>query len=136
MKALKFPATEYSPEIDFDPVNHKFLISGYSRPENVRTFYYPVLEWIDNYGKEVLASSNKADFEKKPINLTLKMNYFNSSSAKFLLDVIVEVHKFHLAGYNIVINWFYDEGDDDMLETGEDLSDMVDFPFNFIENNN
>ncbi len=61
------------------------------------------------------------------------MNYFNSSSAKFILDVIVEVHKFHLDGYSIKIDWYFDEGDDDMLETGEDLSDMVDFPFNFIE---
>ena len=61
------------------------------------------------------------------------MNYFNSSSAKFLLDVIVEVHKYHLEGFNVKINWYYDEGDDDMLETGEDLSDMIDFPFSFIE---
>lgn len=133
MEALNYDATDYSPAISFDHVNHNLEIAGYSRPENVRTFYYPVIEWLENYRSEVLEHSDKSIFENNPINLTLKMNYFNSSSAKFLLDVIVEVHKFHLDGYNIKINWYFDEGDDDMLETGEDLSDMVDFPFSFIE---
>ena len=133
MKALQFPATDYSPEINFDPDNHTLTIAGYSRPENVRTFYYPVLEWLESYHQEVLNKTDKSVFTEKPINLTMKMNYFNSSSAKFLLDVIVEVHKYHLEGYNVKINWYYDEGDDDMLETGEDLSDMIDFPFSFIE---
>ncbi len=133
MEPINYEATEYSPAIKFDPVNHKLEISGYSRPENVRTFYYPVLEWLENYQKEILENTDKSEFENNPISLILKMNYFNSSSAKFLLDVIVEVHKYYLDGYNIKIDWYYDEGDDDMLETGEDLSDMVDFPFTFIE---
>ena len=133
MKALQFPPTDYSPEINFDPEKNTLLIAGYSRPENVRTFYYPVLEWLENYRAEVVKNVEKSALEDNPITLTLKMNYFNSSSAKFLLDVIVEVHKFHLEGYPVKITWYYDEGDDDMLETGEDLSDMVDFPFEFIE---
>ena len=133
MEALMYDATDYSPAISFDHVSHKLEIAGYSRPENVRTFYYPVLEWLEKYKSEVLDNSDKSNFESSPISLALKMNYFNSSSAKFLLDVIVEVHKFHLDGFNVKIDWYFDEGDDDMLETGEDLSDMVDFPFNFIE---
>jgi len=33
----------------------------------------------------------------------------------------------------IVINWYYEEGDEDILEQGEHISSVVSIPFNFIE---
>jgi len=32
-----------------------------------------------------------------------------------------------------VVNWYYEEGDEDILEKGEFLSDELNVPFNFIE---
>ena len=30
------------------------------------------------------------------------------------------------------VNWYFDDGDDDMKEVGEDFSEMITFPFSFI----
>lgn len=52
------------------------------------------------------------------------MTYFNSASSKFLLDILFEFMKFHSKGNSIEINWFYDEDDDEILESGEEIADM------------
>ena len=60
------------------------------------------------------------------------MTYFNSASSKFLLDILLEFMKFHSKGNSIEINWFYDEDDDEILESGEEIADMINYSFNFI----
>ena len=37
------------------------------------------------------------------------------------------------SGKELVVNWFFEEGDDDMMEAGEDYCDLLDLEFNFIE---
>lgn len=129
MKALSIIPTDTTPKIFFDPENNNFEISGHSRPEDVRTFYRPVLKWIKEFAIEL---SSIAEKPSEPLSFNFIMEYFNSSSAKFLLDVIVEINKIHNNGNDVHINWRYEEGDDDMREVGEDLSDMVDFTFKYI----
>ena len=40
--------------------------------------------------------------------------------------------KFHSKGNKVDINWYYEEGDDEIQESGEEMSDMIGYPFNFI----
>ncbi|MDP4266629.1 MAG: DUF1987 domain-containing protein [Bacteroidota bacterium] len=129
MDSLNIEATDISPKILFDIKNNVFDIIGKSRPENVRAFYQPVLNWLDKFEVEIISKSNEALANKLIINLVFE--YFNSSSAKFIFDIISKIHKFNNKGIIIEINWFYDEGDDEMLEAGEELSKMIAFPFNF-----
>lgn len=134
MEILRIEATDVSPGILFDPDNHTFLIDGISRPEDVRTFYYPVLEWCHTFNKEYV-DTGKVSFDKKnPLKLTVRLKYFNSSSAKFLYDIFVSIGELSKKGQNVEIFWHYDEGDDDMLEAGEEMSDIAEVPFVFIEN--
>ncbi|MCB0395617.1 MAG: SiaC family regulatory phosphoprotein [Flavobacteriales bacterium] len=49
MEALRIPATESSPAITLDPEKGTYEIIGESRPEDVRKFYEPILEWLDKY---------------------------------------------------------------------------------------
>jgi hypothetical protein len=35
-------------------------------------------------------------------------------------------------GVNVKIYWYFDEGDEDMMEVGEDFSEMIDVPFKMI----
>jgi hypothetical protein len=32
-----------------------------------------------------------------------------------------------------IINWYFDEGDEDILEKGENISSNLDIPFSYIE---
>ncbi|MGD9976468.1 MAG: DUF1987 domain-containing protein [Bacteroidales bacterium] len=134
MNSLKIEQTNASPLINFDLESRMFLISGYSRPENVRDFYYPIVEWLDNFKTEQVAAKQAGE-NIPPLNFDFKFIYFNSSSAKFLYDIIILLDEMQRAGINVAINWHYDKDDDGLREAGEELSDMAQITFRFIENN-
>jgi hypothetical protein len=130
MEPLYIEPTEFTPRVYFDPENSVFEISGFSRPENVIGFYRPILKWLDDYNDNVLAKN--LDYNKSNLTINLKMTYFNSASSKFLLDILLEFMKFHSKGNEVEINWYYEDGDDEIQESGEEISDMLGYPFNFI----
>jgi len=130
MEPLHIEPTEFTPRVNFDPNKSLFEISGFSRPENVIGFYKPILKWLEDYNDIVL--SQNTDFSKSLLTLNLKMTYFNSASSKFLLDILLEFMKFMSKGNEVEVNWYYEEGDDEIFESGEEISDMLGYNFNFI----
>lgn len=130
MESLYIEPTEFTPRIFFDIENGTFELSGFSRPENVIGFYKPILKWLEDYNDNVL--SKNINFDKSILTLNLKMTYFNSASSKFLLDVMLEFMKFMSKGNKVEVNWYYEEGDDEILESGEEIADMLGYNFNFI----
>ena len=62
-------------------------------------------------------------------------SYFNSASSKFLLDVLLEFMKFKSKGNEVEVNWYYEDGDEEIQESGEEMSDMIGYPFKFISYN-
>ncbi|OFX80150.1 MAG: hypothetical protein A2X12_01845 [Bacteroidetes bacterium GWE2_29_8] len=124
MNTLRIESTEISPKIVYDANKYHFEIIGESRPENVREFYDPVIEWMDNFINEI-------NIEKE-LNFDFKLEYFNSSSAKYILDILYKLTEYNAKGLIITINWYYEDGDDDMLEAGQEMSRMVSFKFNYV----
>ncbi|MES2140323.1 MAG: DUF1987 domain-containing protein [Bacteroidota bacterium] len=131
MDSLIIEATEDSPKIIFDTVSNRFMISGESRPENAGKFYTPVINWIVNY--EETLSARKQAKDDAVLVFIFKLDYFNSTSAKYIMDVLLIIKKFVDQGYNINIEWHFDKRDDDMLDAGNEFSDTVDLKFDFIE---
>jgi SiaC family regulatory phosphoprotein len=131
MENYKVEATENTPLIELDHNNHTLLFQGDSRPENVQQFYSHVIEWLDNYGKHLyfLKDLNNASIK---IDCNFKFEYFNSSSAKYIMDIITMLSKFD-NGVTLNINWYYEEMDEDMQEAGEEFEDMMGVKFNFIQ---
>lgn len=132
MKPLSISATAVSPAVKFDPKNRIFEMSGYSRPENVRDFYFPLVQWIEDYKNE-LVRSNTTISTKDPISFKFKFVYFNSSSAKFIYDIVILLNEFSRVNLPVKIYWYYDEDDDELREAGEELSEMANVPFLYIE---
>lgn len=130
MEPLHIEPTEFTPRVHFDPNTSLFEISGFSRPENVIGFYKPILKWLEDYNEKVL--SQNTDFNKSLLTLNLRMTYFNSASSKFLLDTLLEFMKFMSKGNKVEVNWYYEEGDDEIFESGEEISDMLGYNFQFI----
>jgi len=130
MEPLYIEPSEFTPRVFFDPENSVFEISGFSRPENTVGFYKPLIKWLEDYEDNVLAKNT--NFNKSNLVLNLKLTYFNSSSSKFLMDILMVFMKFHSKGNAVEINWYYDEDDDEIFESGEEISEMINFPFNFI----
>lgn len=130
MEPLYIEPTDFTPRVLFDPANSVFEISGFSRPENVVGFYKPIIKWLEEFDEKVL--SQNTEYNTSNLIINLKLTYFNSASSKFLLDVLLMFMKFHSKGNTVEVNWYYDEDDDEIFESGEEISEMISFPFNFI----
>ena len=69
----------------------------------------------------------------KTIRVDLSFMYFNTSSSKCLFDLFKTLKQLKKNGKDVEINWYYEEDDDDMMETGEDFADLLGLDFNFVE---
>jgi hypothetical protein len=129
MRKLIIDQTPSSPKVILDPENKIFQISGESRPPDVREFYDQILSWLDDFSLHLIRSDEK----EYPFEFNLDFEYFNSSSAKIILDICKVLAGLRLKGNNIIVNWHFEKDDNDMLEVGREMSKIVKFPFEFIE---
>ena len=132
MEILNLKSTHLTPDIWFSPGDNDFSIRGMSAPEDVRALYYPVIEWIEKFNGEIVRGDYKIFNETNPLTLKIDLNYFNSASAKFLLDILLELKKTSETGTPVVIEWYYEEDDIDMKEAGEDMSELVEMTLKYI----
>lgn len=135
MEALTIVATDNTPKIVFDHVNSSFEISGESRPEDVRKFYKPVLQWLDNYNSYLYwLAENYPKAEKKKVFFNFKFDYFNSSSAKYIMDIMHKLNEIqnNCKNVSIDINWYHETLDEDMMEAGEEFRNITNLPFKFL----
>lgn len=130
MKELNIESTTHSPKVTFESSTLRFEISGESRPENASVFYKPILEWLKDL--EAILSEDSEQV-KTPIEFNFIFEYFNSTSAKFILDFCKKLGQLHSQGKQIIVNWHYEEDDADMLEVGQEMSRMSNIPFEYIE---
>ncbi len=109
-----------TPSIIFTSENGILEIKGKSIPENSLEFYKPVYEWLDNYAQ---SPATNTEFR-------VRLEYFNTSSSKCLLDIFRKLESIHTLGKSkVVVCWFYDADDEDMMEAGEDYQAIVKVPF-------
>lgn len=120
----KFFKTEQSPKTPFIECNSETGIcqlKGKSIPENSVLFYKPLFEWLDNYSQAPASDTT----------LNLQLDYFNTSSAKILADLFKKLENLQNSNKSkVLINWHYNEEDDDMLEAGEDYKSICKVTFN------
>jgi hypothetical protein len=122
MDPIMIVGTQKTPTVNFN-TNGKIEIKGRSIPENSIEFYKPLVDWLDAYSS-------------KPQPLTevnVQLEYFNTSSSKCILDVFKKLEAISKSGHNVVVNWYYEEDDEDMLEAGEDYQSIIKIPFKMIE---
>ncbi len=120
MEDIKIEGTPKTPQVTFEAGKGILEIRGRSIPENSIEFYKPLMDWIEAYAR--------ASKDKTTVNIQLE--YFNTSSSKCILDLF---KKLEAINNEIVINWYYEEEDEDMLEAGEDYDAIINIPFKMIE---
>lgn len=120
---IKYTAspTKRTPRIILEP--GRILIIGRSIPENPGKFYRPVYDWINHY---VSVNGHKTMIE-------LGFEYINTSSTKWIYNIIKQIAGMENLAENVKIVWYYDRGDDDMCELGFILRSLVDCPFFVVE---
>lgn len=130
MYNFEIEATEKTPGVIINPGQQYFEIRGNSRPENVREFYAPIIKKIDDF---FLTENSSSEASSKPYEFNFRLGYFNSSTAKFISDILLKAAEYSDEGYPIAVKWHYEEGDEDMKEAGEDFSEMLSFDFDYVK---
>ena len=122
MEGFYMRPTRVTPSVYFKPDVGILDMRGKSSPENPLKFF----EFLN---------SNLRRFEKarfKDLSVNMAFDYFNTSSSKCIFNMFRILDGMHHNGVNIKVNWYYERDDEDMFESGEDLSFFFDFRFNFV----
>ena len=131
MDNLIIPGTDFTPSVAFLAETGQLEFSGISRPEDVAGFYEDVLRWLNEFEEEVFRSDHKYGMDE--FLFSFKMSYFNSASSKYFLQMLRSLKNIVNKGIPIRIEWHFEEGDEKMMEDGEDLAEAVDLEFEYIE---
>jgi len=124
MEALRISPTKNTPEIILNPEGI-IRIKGRSIHENVTEFFAPVEDWITGY---IIGPAEVTCVD-------LNLEYFNSASAKVFIHLLQKITYVALKDKKYIINWYYEDGDEDIFERGEYFASVLDVPFNFIKIN-
>ncbi len=122
MKSISISSTKITPEVDFNADTGVLTVKGRSLPEQAYGLYKPIIEWLDNY---VEAPKSKTVFN-------INLEYFNSSSNKYILLMLKKLDNLFLGGNSVEVNWFYDEDDEDSYETVSEYKEVLNLPINII----
>jgi hypothetical protein len=97
---------------------------GKSYPENPVEFYEPLFEWLHQLKKE----------SPPVINMTVRLDYFNTSSSKLVLMLFKNLQDIYLSNKSRVkVIWLYNKNDEDQFESGVDYQSVLEIPFELVE---
>jgi len=123
LNPLIIEQTDISPKVILDDGQQIFLFEGESRPESASKFFRPIITWLEEY-KNVLYWQ-KNHYSKNPsMTVQFRLNYFNSTSAKFIGDILTLLNSFCKEGYDVHVRWFYQPEDVDMKESAEEYMQL------------
>ncbi len=122
MEKIVIEPTSETPKVVLDKENGVFEFSGNSFPEDVITFFSPILSWFEEYTNTPNARTE----------VIFNLEYYNTSSSKMILKLLEKCKTLHRKGHDIEVQWHFQEDDEDMIEAGEDYSENVKIPFKFV----
>ncbi|MEN9445175.1 MAG: hypothetical protein RIS47_2066 [Bacteroidota bacterium] len=112
----------FVPTVNFDANTGKCTISGESYLEDSVAFYEPLLGWLEAY----------MNTKKGPIEFEFKLTYFNTSSSKRIIDIFRLLKQYENQNGKVVVNWYYEDDDTDILEEIEDFTLISKLKINVI----
>jgi hypothetical protein len=117
----KIESTKGTPEITLN--SEGFIrIKGRSMNVNMTKIFKQIEDWLDLY------ISNPAD----ETCFDIYLEYLDTTNLNFYITLLKKVEFIKLKNKKFIINWYYEEGDEDIIEKGEDISSILNLPFNFI----
>lgn len=123
MQGYFIKSTKITPSVYFNPAKGLMDMRGKSSPENPLTFFNHLYSSLDEFAKT----------DKDILVVNAAFEYFNTSSSKCLYGLFKRLAGLHASGKKVSVNWYFEDGDEDMMEAGEDLSFLFDYEFNFVE---
>jgi hypothetical protein len=116
MDPINIAKTARTPQIDFDFTSNQFVITGESYPEDVSAFYGPLLKAITDH---LVGLSDAA------IGFRFELVYFNSSTAKIVMEIFEVLEEAAANGNQVIITWVHEAGDDNIKRLGEEFAEEL-----------
>ena len=107
------PAMERTPEVDFRFSDHHLSMKGESYPEDAASFFGPLLQVLAEYCERARGQEVQVEFQ---------LEYFNTSSAKALMNMIQMLESAAQGGVRIDLRWCFQKEDEVIREFGEDFA--------------
>lgn len=111
-----------TPTVELNSQKGLISFEGKSRPEDPDSFFIPITDWLLEYIKNP-AEKTVVDF---------RFSYFNTSTSKKLIEILMILDVAFVAGNDVIINWYYKAADEDMQEDGEMFNELNEVPINII----
>jgi len=121
MQEIKIDQTKYSPKVSLR--NGSLYFAGRSVLNDPYLFYQPLHSWIKQY----------VDTNPSFTQIDLKFEYINTSSIKWLVEMLKTFLQKPEIKKQLRVNWYYEEGDEDMMDLGEILKSLMNSSFRIIE---
>lgn len=109
------------PEIILNPEG-TIIIKGRWMNGNMVSFGKPIIDWVDAYVCDPAETTC----------IDIHCEYFSGVSSAILMSFLRKFYFVKLKEKELMINWYYEDGDEDILEQGEYISTTLEIPFNFI----
>lgn len=110
MERIIIEGSNYSPAIDFDG-NGKLKMEGRAIPEDINKLFNPLVGFV-------------SELKTEKVVFDVNLEYFNTATSKKLLDLFKAIEA-NASVTDIIINWHFEEGDDDSLEMAEIYEDCL-----------
>lgn len=85
-----------------------------------------IIKWIEGYLK------NPAEVTY----VTLAFEYLNSFSTAILVSILRNLKRVTLQSKELIVQWYYEEDDEDILERGMYIMETFEIPIEFIRTDN
>ena len=105
-----------------DPDSGCIQIEGECYPENAFRFFMPLMDWIREFTRD----------HSGGLDVSFRLNYFNSSTSKCLLDFFELLEEHHRQRGEVRVAWYFEPDDEDIKESGEDFAEDMSFPFRIL----
>ena len=122
MESIYIQKTKKTPLINLNIKESLFQIKGPSFSEDIVDVYNPIIDWI---------TGNLPELEGELI-CEMYFTVLNSASHKKIFQILIKLNSFLDNGKVIKVKWYYDEDDEDVMEMGEDLIELINLPFELI----
>jgi len=113
---LEKEKTTSTPYLLIDEDKGYMKLEGRCFHENISAFFKEINDWLDSY---LLSDFKVFTFDNA-------ITYFNSSTTKLLLNMLLKMDKHLKPGNDIIVNWITTEDNDIMIECCEDFQEEMD----------
>lgn len=112
-----------TPGVRFDKDDAVLEIYGRSLPENAFAFYEDLIAWAESFNPAILSQNLVVRF---------RLDYFNSSSSRYILELMATMEKRYEDKKAVHIEWYVDPEDELMIEKGEEYGNLLEFPLKVV----